>query len=86
MRTLDIDISTPTDAAPGSEEKIAVLEARYACGLPLFMDDDNQQAERTRTLNSDPGRIETYQAERFDEPRHRLNLTSTVLTSFGAES
>lgn len=29
-----------TDARPGSEEKVMMLAARYAAGLPLWHDDD----------------------------------------------
>lgn len=34
---------TPTDAHPGSEEKIKVMEARYDAGLPLFHSGDETQ-------------------------------------------
>ncbi|MEM7813106.1 MAG: hypothetical protein AAF532_16650 [Planctomycetota bacterium] len=30
----------PTDARPGSEEKVMMLAARYAAGLPLWHDED----------------------------------------------
>lgn len=30
----------PTDAKPGSEDKVRMLSARYAAGLPLWHDDD----------------------------------------------
>ena len=32
--------SGPTDAKPGSEEKVLMLAARYAAGIPLFLPDD----------------------------------------------
>jgi hypothetical protein len=34
-----------TTGAPGSEEKIVVLTARYAAGLPLWHDDDRLSHE-----------------------------------------
>lgn len=37
---LGIDPITPTAAKPGSEDKVRVLAARYAAGLPLWHDED----------------------------------------------
>ena len=36
----DADPLEPTYARPGSDEKVAVLAARYATGLPLWNQDD----------------------------------------------
>lgn len=37
---MGIDPITPTEAKPGSEEKVLMLSARYAAGLPLWHSDD----------------------------------------------
>ena len=40
FRELGIDPICPTPAKPGSGEKVLVLAARYAAGLPLWHNDD----------------------------------------------
>ena len=40
FEALGIDPLTPTAAKPGSEEKVVMLAARYAAGLPLWHGDD----------------------------------------------
>ena len=40
LKSLGVDPSTPTAAKPGSEEKVMMLAARYAAGLPLWHNDD----------------------------------------------
>ena len=35
-----VDPGDPTEAKPGSEEKVLMLAARYAAGLPLWHFDD----------------------------------------------
>ena len=37
---LGVDPNRPTKARPGSSEKVLVLSARYAAGLPLWHSDD----------------------------------------------
>lgn len=37
---MGIDPITPTEAKPGSEEKVLMLSARYAAGLPLWHNED----------------------------------------------
>lgn len=37
---LGIKPSSPTEAKPGSEEKVCMLAARYAAGLPLWHNED----------------------------------------------
>jgi hypothetical protein len=37
---MGIDPQVPTPAKPGSEDKVLVLAARYAAGLPLWHDRD----------------------------------------------
>ena len=37
---LGINPLSPTEAKPGSEEKVMMLAARYAAGLPLWHDGD----------------------------------------------
>ncbi len=40
LRSLGVDPASPTAAKPGSEEKVMMLAARYAAGLPLWHTDD----------------------------------------------
>ena len=40
LKSLGVDPSAPTAAKPGSEEKVMMLAARYAAGLPLWHNDD----------------------------------------------
>lgn len=40
LRSLGVDPAAPTAAKPGSEEKVMMLAARYAAGLPLWHTDD----------------------------------------------
>jgi hypothetical protein len=37
---LGVDPKTPTEAKPGSEDKVLMLAARYAAGLPLWHNED----------------------------------------------
>jgi hypothetical protein len=36
----DVDPLNPTGAKPGSEDKVRMLAARYAAGVPLWHDED----------------------------------------------
>jgi hypothetical protein len=40
LKALGVDPSAPTAAKPGSQEKVMMLAARYAAGLPLWHHDD----------------------------------------------
>lgn len=40
FEALGIDPTQPTSAKPGSEEKVLMLAARYAAGVPLWHDKD----------------------------------------------
>lgn len=40
FEALGINPGSPTLAKPGSEEKVCMLAARYAAGLPLWHDED----------------------------------------------
>ncbi len=40
LLALGYDPAQPTDAKPGSEEKVVMLAARYAAGLPLWHTED----------------------------------------------
>ena len=40
IRALGVNPSDPTGAKPGSEEKVTMLAARYAAGLPLWHNGD----------------------------------------------
>lgn len=37
---LDVNPDEPTEAKPGSEEKVVMLAARYNAGLPLWHNED----------------------------------------------
>jgi hypothetical protein len=40
FEAMGIDPKEPTVAKPGSEEKVLILAARYAAGVPLWHDSD----------------------------------------------
>lgn len=40
LGSLGVDPEEPTEAKPGSEEKVCMLAARYAAGLPLWHTED----------------------------------------------
>lgn len=40
FESLGINPQTPTQAKPGSEQKVLMLSARYAAGLPLWHNSD----------------------------------------------
>ncbi len=49
-REFGVDPTKPTKARPGSDEKVRILAARYAAGLPLWHEDDcydHGEAEET---------------------------------------
>lgn len=37
---LGVDPEIPTEAKPGSDDKVVMLAARYSAGLPLWHDED----------------------------------------------
>jgi hypothetical protein len=39
-KSMGIDPHRPTEAKPGSEDKVMMLSARYAAGVPLWHDED----------------------------------------------
>ena len=41
LKSLGVGPGAPTAAKPGSEEKVMMLAARYAAGLPLWHNDDD---------------------------------------------
>ena len=43
---LDLNPDTPTVAAPGSMEKVMMLQARYAAGVPLWDKRDSYDHDR----------------------------------------
>jgi len=47
---LGINPTVPTVAKPGSEDKVRVLAARYAAGLPLWHDEDCYDHGPSRAL------------------------------------
>ncbi|GDY10864.1 MAG: hypothetical protein DWI21_08315 [Planctomycetota bacterium] len=40
FEAMGVEPSEPTKAKPGSEEKVLMLAARYAAGMPLWHNDD----------------------------------------------
>jgi hypothetical protein len=40
FQALGIEPAAPTEAKPGSEDKVVMLAARYAAGLPLWHEED----------------------------------------------
>ena len=48
----DVDPLNPTGAKPGSEDKVRMLAARYAAGVPLWHDDDCYDHGPTDPLQS----------------------------------
>ena len=40
FEAMGVDPGEPTKAKPGSEEKVLMLAARYAAGMPLWHNDD----------------------------------------------
>ena len=40
FRAIGVDPAAPTPAKPGSEDKVSMLAARYAAGLPLWHHED----------------------------------------------
>ena len=41
LNAIELDPETPTVAAPGSMEKVMMLQARYAAGVPLWDERDS---------------------------------------------
>ena len=60
---------SPTDAKPGSSEKIAILQQRVASGLPVHVDGDRVIEHPLRDLERLHGAIESFAcaAERLAE-------------------
>jgi hypothetical protein len=57
FEALGIDPVRPTAAKPGSEEKVLMLAARYAAGVPLWNDKDcydHGPGDRARANFSNP--------------------------------
>jgi hypothetical protein len=54
---MGIDPVKPTNARPGSEEKVVMLSARYAAGLPLWHDNDCYEhgPRESELMGFDPG-------------------------------
>jgi len=40
FRAIGLNPSAPTEAKPGSDDKVVMLAARYAAGLPLWHNHD----------------------------------------------
>lgn len=73
----------PTDADPGSEEKLQVMIARHEAGLPCFHDDDRREhhsdfgagvfasedQERRYATGTTPGRVSRYVRSSPGAPR-----------------
>ena len=64
--SVGIDPAQPTDAKPGSEEKVVMLSARYAAGLPLWHSDDRYDHGPGQVDSLDLPRGETFVLEEED--------------------
>ena len=66
---VELDPETPTMAAPGSMEKVMMLQARYAAGVPLWdkrdSSDHGQRQPATalsaKALNESVGKVESLE-------------------------
>ena len=63
---LGIDPLNPTGAKPGSEEKVRMLAARYAAGVPLWHDEDCYDHGPTDTVMTE--------GESFDEEELEVDV------------
>lgn len=57
------DPAQPTDAKPGSEEKVLMLASRYAAGLPLWHTEDRYDHGPGQIGPSDLSQVEEFQLE-----------------------
>jgi hypothetical protein len=63
-----IDPWQPTEAAPGSDQKVLTLAARYAAGVPLWHNDDSYDHEASGAVNSEYQSSYEYEdAEEIDD-------------------
>ncbi len=53
FRALGLDPTQPTTAKPGTEDKVMILAARYASGLPLWHPDDCKDQGPAKFTNPD---------------------------------
>ncbi|HID23311.1 MAG TPA: hypothetical protein EYP14_13045 [Planctomycetaceae bacterium] len=63
-----VDPRQPTKARPGSDEKVRMLAARYATGLPLWHEEDcydHSEAEDAEPLA--PMGVTEFEDEQFDD-------------------
>lgn len=65
FENLGINPGQPTDAKPGSEDKVLMLAARYAAGMPLWHDEDCY--DHAPVLDTDLQSDETLDDELLDE-------------------
>lgn len=65
FENLGINPGQPTDAKPGSEDKVMMLAARYAAGMPLWHDEDCY--DHAPALDSDLNGEETLDDELIEE-------------------
>lgn len=61
-----VDPLTPTPAKPGSDEKVKMLAARYAAGVPLWHDEDCYDHGPTDLAFANNG-SSTYSEEEEDD-------------------
>jgi len=63
-----VDPRQPTKARPGSDEKVRMLAARYAAGLPLWHEEDcydHSEAEDSEPI--DPMDLADFEDDQFDD-------------------
>lgn len=53
LEDFGVDPETPTEAKPGSDDKVNMLAARYAAGLPLWHDSDRYDHGPSQVVDDD---------------------------------
>ena len=70
MVEFGVDPHMPTKARPGSDEKVLMLAARYAAGLPLWHEEDCADHSDTVGTEDDSELEGTYSFSEFEDEFH----------------
>jgi hypothetical protein len=65
LNATELDPETPTVAAPGSMEKVMMLQARYAAGVPLW--DERDSYDHSDSAAAAAQAVEDRAEERVEE-------------------
>jgi hypothetical protein len=65
LSLVGVNPMTPTEAKPGSEDKVRMLAARYAAGVPLWHDSDCYDHGPAPVEFSDESSYESEEEEEF---------------------